>query len=68
MSKRAEEFEKIFNKLLVGDPIIFDDKGNLVEVCDILPATCVECIEYKKFTFEDLKKALEDLSSHEQEK
>lgn len=68
MSKRAEEFEKSFNKLLAGDSIIFDDKGNLVEVCDIPPTTCIECIEYKKFTFEDLKKAFEDLSNYEQEK
>ena len=61
MSKKTEELEESLTDLLIGKPIVFDDKGNMVKLCDIPPASRIEYIEYKDFTFEDLKEAIKEL-------
>ena len=68
MITEDEEFEKSLTNLLIGEPVVFDNKGNMVKLCDIPPAYRIEYIECKDFTFEELKKAFEDLSSYEQKK
>lgn len=68
MITEDKEFEKSLTNLLIGEPVVFDDKGNMVKLCDIPPAYRIEYIEYKDFTFEEFKKAIEDLSGYEQKK
>ena len=52
---RAEELEKSLTDFLIGNPVIFDDKGNPVKLCDIPPTYRIEYIECKNFTFNDLR-------------
>ena len=64
--KMKADFNKDIVDLFVGETIVYDDKGNRVPFCDVPPASRVEYVKYKDFSFEDLKKAFEDVCGVEE--
>lgn len=53
-NKMKADFNKDIVDLFMGETIAYDDKGNRVPLCIIPPASRVECVEYKNFSFKDL--------------
>lgn len=62
------DFNKDVVDLFMEETIVYDDKGNRVPLCDIPPASRGEYVEYKDFSFEELKKAFENVCGVEKRK
>lgn len=64
--KMKADFNKDIVDLFMGKTIVYDDTGNRVSLCDVPLGSRVEYVEYKDFSFKDLKKALKDVCGVEE--